>query len=188
MYAYRRMFQGFLLVLLDFRLQGFDLLPDFIGYSLILHGLGQLAEQDNFFNKAKIPAGLLFFLSFWDFYDAGSNNWLDLNLSAMGWFNMTLGVIQSLLSLFLVYCLAHGIYNLAEQRGLERLMQSARFRWHWYFGINALLLGFAPFIINISPRVLSGLAIPMLLLSLISFVLVLGLLSATHRELVGQDT
>lgn len=61
---------------LDFRLQQFDMLPDFIGYGMIFYGLQQLAEQDDFFNKAKTPAGLLIFLSLPDFYNANATNGL----------------------------------------------------------------------------------------------------------------
>lgn len=187
MYAYRRIFQGFLIILLDFRLQQFDLLPDFIGYGMILYGLQQLSEQNDFFKKAMIPAGLLILLSFPDFYDANANNGLELNMSTLGWFYMAIGVVQSILNLVLVYYLAHGILNLAEKRGSERLINSARFRWNWYFGINAVLMGFTPFVMNIEPRQLTVMTIPLLLLSLISFVMVLGLLSLAHKELLRQD-
>ncbi|MDI6880479.1 MAG: hypothetical protein QMC95_16735 [Desulfitobacteriaceae bacterium] len=61
---------------MDFRLQQFDMLPDFIGYGMIFYGLQQLAEQDDFFNKAKTPAGLLIFLSLPDFYNANATNGL----------------------------------------------------------------------------------------------------------------
>lgn len=185
MYAYRRMFRGFLIILLDFRLGQFDMLPDFIGYGMILYGLRQLAEHNDFFDKAKIPTALLIIVSFPDFFYV-DKNLLDVDLSTLSWLDIAL-VMQSLLSLALVYYLAHGILNLAKRRGLEGLIQSTRFRWNWYLGINLLLIGFSPFMINISPKRLTALAIPLLMLYLISYVLLLGLLSKAHKELVEEQ-
>lgn len=44
---------GFLLMFFDLNINGFDLLPDFLGYVLIFIGLGKLAKHSENFAKAR---------------------------------------------------------------------------------------------------------------------------------------
>jgi len=53
--AFRYVFAGLLLVFLDFRIGGFDLLPDFVGWALVAYGALQLTS----FGKGFFVAGCL---------------------------------------------------------------------------------------------------------------------------------
>lgn len=53
MTGYSKLFWGFLILLLDFRINGFDIIPDLIGYLFISNGLGMLNTWNPHFEQAK---------------------------------------------------------------------------------------------------------------------------------------
>ena len=59
-------FFGWLLVFLNFTINGFDILPDFIGYLLIFAGVNKLAEKSPYFGEARIFALVMCMVSFSD--------------------------------------------------------------------------------------------------------------------------
>lgn len=52
----RSIFIGSLFVFFAFRIAGFDILPDFVGYLMILSGLGKMEQYSKYFKHAKIFA------------------------------------------------------------------------------------------------------------------------------------
>jgi hypothetical protein len=62
--AFIRIFWGLLFVVLDIRINSIDLiLPDFIGYILVVTGLNFLAPQDRWFRRARVFAIIMTFVS-----------------------------------------------------------------------------------------------------------------------------
>ncbi len=62
--GFKRIFWGLLFVVLDIRINSFDLfLPDFVGYILIVSGLGFLAPHDKWFRRARVMAIIMIFFS-----------------------------------------------------------------------------------------------------------------------------
>jgi len=62
--GFNRIFWGLLFVVLDIRLNSIDLfLPDFVGYILIVSGLGLLAPHDKWFRRARVMAIIMIFFS-----------------------------------------------------------------------------------------------------------------------------
>ena len=51
--GFDKLFWGFLFVMIDFRIQGFDIIPDVIGYILFAVGFHMLAVNSTFFKKAE---------------------------------------------------------------------------------------------------------------------------------------
>jgi len=65
--GFNRIFWGLLFVLLDLRINSVDLfLPDFVGYILIVSGLGLLAPHDKWFRRARVMAIIMIFFSLTD--------------------------------------------------------------------------------------------------------------------------
>lgn len=58
-----KVFWGYFLILLDFRVNGLDILPDFVGYFLIIAGLAGLSAESVWFGKAKPFAWISLLLS-----------------------------------------------------------------------------------------------------------------------------
>ena len=65
--AFNRIFWGLLFVVLDIRIDSIDLfLPDFVGYILIVSGLGLLTPHDKWFRRARVMAIIMIFFSLTD--------------------------------------------------------------------------------------------------------------------------
>lgn len=65
--GFKRIFWGLLFVFLDLRINSLDLfLPDFVGYILIVSGLGLLAPHDKWFRRARVMAIIMIFFSLTD--------------------------------------------------------------------------------------------------------------------------
>lgn len=56
-------FWGFILIFLDFNINNFDILPDFLGFIIILVGISKLASLSIYFVKAKLFAVISLILS-----------------------------------------------------------------------------------------------------------------------------
>lgn len=180
--AYRRIFQGLLLVLLDFRIQYFDILPDFLGYILIFRALGTLAEQHSYFSKAKPYALVLIFLSLTSIFEVPQTNLLEHSISTqeLGWLLLAQGIM--ILDVVVLYWICQGIGELAKERSLDELREKARFRWQFYFAVTSVLLVYTPFALNLDPS-WNMLMIPLVILMFWAMLLVLGLVRTAEVEL-----
>jgi hypothetical protein len=67
--GFNRIFWGLLLVVIDVRINSIDLLPDFVGYILIVIGLGLLAPHHKWFRWARVIAIIMICLSLTDFVE-----------------------------------------------------------------------------------------------------------------------
>lgn len=67
--GFRRIFWGILLLLFQFNINAFPLLPDFLGYAAILSGLKQIRARASSpgLSRATVIGWVLFFLAFLDF-------------------------------------------------------------------------------------------------------------------------
>ena len=180
--AYRRIFQGLLLVLLDFRIASIDILPDFVGYILVFRALGTLATQHPYFSKAKPFALVLIFVSLVTIIEQPKVNLLDYSLAAqqLGWLFVGQGIF--ILDLFFFFWLTQGIVKLASDRELEELREKASFRWKFYLTIASILLIYTPFALNLDPA-WNMLIVVFVILQFVAQLLLLGLVRTAQREL-----
>jgi len=73
--GFMRIFWGLLFVALDIRFSSIDfLLPDFIGYILIVSGLGLLVQHHQWFRIARVLAIILIFVSLTSLVEAGMDS------------------------------------------------------------------------------------------------------------------
>ena len=75
--AFRNFYFGFLFVMIDFRLNGFDILPDIIGYIFFVVGLSSLLNINEHFSKARIYHIIMLVLSFFSIEESGRERFLD---------------------------------------------------------------------------------------------------------------
>jgi len=143
-----RIFIGGLFIFLSFRFNGFDVIPDFVGYIFILSGLNALEEYSPLFKKAKILAAISFLLSFSSIYQVTyplgeTPRWLYF-------YTPTVGLATMLLHIALHYYIIYGIIALAESAGKENIQYNGRITFKVYcasrvigFAVNifALFLG-----------------------------------------------
>ncbi len=118
----RALLLGSLLVMLDFRIGRFDLLPNFIGYALIALFLARVAPANRKLSIALVLARLLTFLSIPEIYDFRLGVefpqaglvwlWLPTFLALLPYYAMKIGLI-------VFVCL--GLRELAKRHGLTIL-------------------------------------------------------------------
>ncbi len=108
----KHIFIGYILIFFHLKINGFDLLPDFIGYALIAYGLGQMAEDSGYYVEAKPWAVVLTFVAVFT--------------GIMGLFGITyspaigvLNLIFSCISLYLMYLIGKGVCEAEQKRTID---------------------------------------------------------------------
>ncbi|GIP38664.1 hypothetical protein J31TS4_19440 [Paenibacillus sp. J31TS4] len=175
--AFRSLFWGFLF-LFDFKINGFDILPDLIGYILFLSGLSRLAERHPLFAKAKPLAVVLLVLSVFKLIPYQLEVGAGFAMSGGVLLVILLGLINTALVLFFVYCLCGGVAALAEEAGQEELARTARFRWNLY-----LVMAIGVFVATLIPPLGILLVIPLFLYSIVVLALLMGLMQQAERAI-----
>ena len=146
--GFNKLYWGFLFIMIDFKLQGFDVLPDIVGYILFAIGFGILASNSEYFSKARslnIPMIIISILSIYEKPAQGGG----VQFGTLGVFGILIGITSIVLNLLIIYNLFMGIKDIANQRGQVDLGTEAGVRWNQYLilqiaGIFAFVLIFIP--------------------------------------------
>ncbi|MEK8130777.1 hypothetical protein WMW72_22990 [Paenibacillus filicis] len=159
----RWMSWGLLLVALDFRIEGFDILPDFAGFLMIAYQLQSLKRREAVFagensthttpspkiarryNVAAILATVLAVLSLGDMATPLAAAGMDMPLNR-GW--MLYGAAGQLLMVFMVHTALTALESQLRERALPETAERVRLSRKWYNGMLWLLLLASPFILN----------------------------------------
>ena len=169
-----------ILFLFDFRINGFDILPDFVGYLLIFHGLGLLLSRKDHFLVARNYTLPLIVLSFFSIYE------VQRPLNQMDPFTllaMLIGLAAMVLNLLVIYHICMGIAELAEEAEKEILKDNANNRWRYFlyfqvFLISSMLIGM------LIPPILVVVFVPLFIGTIVVTVLLMGLMKQAEQELV----
>lgn len=179
MSGFAKVFWGLLLVFLDFRINGFDIIPDLIGFILVYTGLAGLAEVQPRFGQAKKVAVPLLVLSVAELIPGQ----LQFTLSGpSGWLGFLIAIVVTALNLLLIFNICRGIGELASQEGNDNLTHKSNSRWQYYLWISVAVLVLFPFSM-VAPDVAAIFAIPVIVLGLISYLLILLLIREADRTL-----
>ncbi|WP_152539065.1 hypothetical protein [Fervidicella metallireducens] len=127
------------MIMLDFRIAGFDLLPDFIGYIIFFNSLGYLVSQSEFFDKAKNLSIAMIVFSLFTFYQKTNNMGNNYNFGNPVIF--VIGLIALIVDLILVYNIFQGINQMASVQNKDYLINESDECWRYY-----LILCFLPLI------------------------------------------
>ncbi|GAA0134316.1 hypothetical protein YSY43_11560 [Paenibacillus sp. YSY-4.3] len=173
---------GIVFVMINIRIGSFDILPDVVGYAMILSGLMGLQRWERAYAAGKWAASVLAILSIGRLFQTNdlqlfSNN---LETSIIG---MLFMLFETLLQMLLIYSICRGTGKLAEHRGMKEMASSAARSWTIYFVCSAATLVTIPFLLNTSASGLSVLLLLTMLGGLISMLLVILLVRQAGREL-----
>ena len=156
--AFNKFYWGFLFVMIDFRLQGIDVLPDIIGYLLFAGGFSLLASSSSRFEKAKNLNVFMIVLSIFQIYETPAQG-SGINFGVLGPFGFLIGIAAAILNLIVIYNLFMGIRDIANLQGKMSIGQEAEKKWSHY-----LLLQLSVFI-----------AIVLIIIPPIAFIFVIGI-------------
>ena len=126
-------FFGWLLVFLHFRINGFDLLPDFIGYGLIFAGCRQLSSLSHYFNKTKVIAA---FMCLFHFSELLQLKTITIENEFFMIFIVMFDIALMLVPLLMMYLITKGISTIEEDRqcylGSDTLMRILKIELFFY--------------------------------------------------------
>ena len=129
-------FFGWLLVFLHLKINGFDILPDFIGYALIFAGANKLSVKSPYFSETRIFAVIMCIVSF-----SGLLHLETVTVESDSLFMllmMLLSVLMMLIPLYMMYLITRGMGDLewetASYLDVDTLMRV------WKFDVMAILL------------------------------------------------
>ncbi len=149
---------GYLFNFLDFRLQGIDIIPDFVGYLLIFIGLSKVLDLNKKFETARFISIILLILSFFELYQNPNSYQIHQNIE---FFPFLLSSVITIISIIYSYCLFIGIKESAQAINDQNLVDKAQITW-----ILTIITIIPIPLVFIMPF----LAIPLIILGLIVFV------------------
>lgn len=125
--AFRSFYWGFLLTMLDFRINGFDILPDILGHIFFAIGISALQAESEHFKQAGKFNLLMILFSLFSFYEPPQEPGFHVNL-----FGLLISIAAIIVTWFLVYHLFMGISDMAIHAGQADLAAEAERRWEQY--------------------------------------------------------
>lgn len=137
--GFDKLYWGFLFVMIDFKIQGFDILPDIVGYILFAIGFSILAERSTYFKKSatfNIPMIILSILSIYEQPSKGSG----IQLGQFGLLSIPIAIAGLVFSLLVVYNLFLGIKEMAETQGQMDIYSEADNRWRQFLMLQLVAL------------------------------------------------
>lgn len=182
--AYTRIGWGLLLTMIDFRINNLDLLPDAIGYLLVLVGLSRMKEGLRYFKIARWSAIVLLLLSLVQL--TGLESTVSLTSGEKpGFRTLAITSITVAIELAMLYGICRGIRSSATNRRKLALAESAKNGWAILFVFGAISLFALPFQLNYP----FGEGLGLLLLVTVGYFLcglwVIFLVRRAGRELPG---
>ncbi len=148
--AFRNFYWGFLLILIDIRLGGLDILPDILGFILFAAALNTLASKSIFFSKAQKFNYPMIILSIFSIYERPMQGG-GIQLNPLGLPGVLIAVVSIVLTLLIVYNLFMGIKELAQKQELMDIFNEAEKSWNQFLLLQiavllVFVLIFIPFI------------------------------------------
>jgi hypothetical protein len=170
--CYNRFFWGLLLAILDFKLNRFDVLPDFVGYILISLAASRISSISPAFQRVVLPAAALAILDL-------------IGMFIVGELAIVLGFFDTVIDCYMIWCLLGAVATDCGAHGHIDLVASAHSRRRWYVGLRGAIYVLA--LIAHSNRDLgSALIVIGVVCALILIVLILSLLRSARLRLFGH--
>ncbi len=192
-------FFGLLFTAINVRIQGFDIVPDFIGYLMVIVGLRRIEQYEANYTTARKLAIVLTMLALINIYQAPIQNTVDqfgmtesspINFSA-GIFGavpllatafMIIGII---INIYFIYSMCMGTKNLLNQVGDFTLAKICDDRWRFILSAEIGLL-FSLLLAMIQIPFGAILAMLFGVLFLVALVLFLLLIHHGYRSIHGK--
>lgn len=175
--AFNKFYWGFLFIMIDFRLQGFDILPDIVGYLFFAAGFSILASNSEYFKKAGRQNIGMILLSVFSIYEPPAQG-EGIQLGQLGVFGILIGILSIIFSLLVVYNLFMGIKEMSLGSGRTDIYDEADNKWRQFLALQVssllvLVLIFIPPLAVISIIVLLIVSV-ILTISIMRFMKVCG--------------
>lgn len=168
-----KFYWGFIFIMLGFRIQGVDILPDIVGYLFLASGFNDVISSSSYFSTAakyNIPMTILSIFSIYQRPVQGTG----IDLGPMGIFSIPIAIASFILSLLVMYNLFMGIKDIAEKQGQSDLANESDEKWNQYKMLQFAVL--FSFILIFIPFLGLVYIIVLIVLSIILMIGILGFL------------
>lgn len=177
---FNKLFWGFLFIMISFRIQGVDILPDIIGYIFFAVGLSSLSSQSIHFIKARNFNIPMIIISVFSIYEVPAQNGA-AQLGPFGFFGILISIASIVLNLLIIYNLFMGIKDMANETALDDLSRETDRRWNQYLMLQIVAV-FAIFLVFI-PLMGLILLIGLLVASIALTVVIMGFMKRCGMSL-----
>lgn len=194
-------FWGLIFTVINIRIQGFDIVPDVVGYIMVIVGLGRIEKYEKNFTMAKWAAIILAVLALNNIYQApvqhkvnqmgmeqtvaSSMNFNAGMFGAVLWLAVILIIVGLAVNIYFIYSMCMGIKNLSNQVGDYKLAEICDDRWKLILGSEVGLLISALLVLL---EIMFGVFMVMLfgVLTLVALVMFLLLINHAHKSIHGN--
>jgi len=129
--GFNKLYWGFIFVMFSFRIQGFDILPDIVGYLFFASAFSDFVSSSTYFSIAAKYNILMIILSAFSIYQRPVQG-VGIHLGSLGIFGIVIAIASFVLNLLVVYNLFRGIKDMAEKREQSALANESEERWNQY--------------------------------------------------------
>lgn len=129
--GFNKLFWGFFFIMLSFRIQGFDVLPDIVGYVFFALGFADLASSSQYFKEASKYNIPMLMLSLFAIYEKPAQAG-GVTFGQFGVLSFIIGIASIILNLLVIYNLFMGIKEIALEEEHTELANEADERWNQY--------------------------------------------------------
>jgi len=126
---------GFIITLFDFRVYGFDVLPDFIGFTLLFLGFRSISNINLHFMRVKNLSIPMILVTMFDFYKIQPRNGFGSYESKDIVF-LAIDLTIMIMNIIIIYQIFRGIRESAMQKGCNQFARTAQMLWRWQLGLN----------------------------------------------------
>ncbi len=130
--AFKKIFWGYLFTVINFRISGIDILPNIIGYIIILLGLKVLTNENEYFKKALNYNYGMIIISIPEIYKAPSKG-VVLGIERPGLMNIILGIVGLIIVIYFMYNIFMGIKGLCKEKNILILQNNPEDLWSFYW-------------------------------------------------------
>ncbi|MDD7793441.1 hypothetical protein [Clostridium sp. 'White wine YQ'] len=175
-----KFFWGFIFIMLGFRIQGFDIFPDIIGYILFAVGFKDLNSSSDYFKVASKYNIVMIVVSIFSIYEMPTHT-EGIHFGSLGILSFIVGIASLVISLLVVYNLFMGIHEIAHRQERYELAEDSLKKWKQFLILQiavwvVLLLIFIPILAII-------LVFAFFIASIIITISILSFLKRCSREL-----
>jgi len=176
----KKLYLGFIFIMFSFRIQGFDLLPDIVGYLFFASGFNDLVSNSTYFSRASkynIPMIILSVFSIYQSPVQVEGN----QLGPLGIFSILIGIGYFVLNLFVVYNLFMGVKEMAEKADQPSLAQASVKKWNHYLLLQIAIS--ASFIMILIPFLILAYISVFFIITIILTITTVGFLKLCSESL-----
>lgn len=175
--GFNKILLGFILITLDISIDGFDILPNFLGYCFIYAGCLSLKDKNKRFEKVTEVLPIIIGISILAYFK------VRLNLPIILIEGLSL-IIFTMSDIYIVYNICKGIYEMAKEESLNQFMKVIEFRYDFYLYSFLAVQILAPFMFNTGNDTFKITLLIVSVISLFAKFLIYKVVSRAKRELI----